>query len=117
MEGLKHEPHALGTHSRTSVFIESAEIGSVQPHLAGGWFVEAGQEGEECGFPGARRADDGDRISSRHVKIDGCEDGQRPFGTANLLAKIFGLEDARFRHAASLHWPCLAARRGARRVG
>ena len=73
MEGLKYEPHVLGTKPSPTVFCKSLEILTRYGYRPLSRLVESGEETQQGSLAAARRTDDRHEALRLHVEIDSVQ--------------------------------------------
>src|SRR5262245_38574319 len=76
VERLKDETDFRAPQPRQLSRLHLRDVLAVQANVAGGRVIEPGDKGEQRGFAAARRADDGDELTSWNGQIDCVQDGQ-----------------------------------------
>ena len=92
VEELKDEPDLVAPHARQRIVGQTGERFAVDPDLAGRRTVEAANEVEQRGLPGARRPDDRHHLASRDRQRDVVEGGDVAFAW-ELFGNALELDD------------------------
>src|SRR5215470_15923389 len=88
MERLKDEADLRAPQPRQLVLLHLRDVLAVQANVSGGRVIEPGDKGEQRGFAAARRADDGDELTSWNGQIDCVQDGQLLGATGDSFGDV-----------------------------
>ena len=97
LEGLEHETQLGLAQAGAAVLVEREDILPGQDHLAAGRGVQTGKQTEQSRLAGARRADNGERLSRLHCKIHAVKDGQLAAGVGDPFGQVDYLDGGRHR--------------------
>ena len=97
MKRLEYETDTLGTDARPTVFIEFAQVGTVEHDMALGGEIEPRQQREERRLTRTGRPDNGHRLPRPDPETHLGKNSQTTFRTANLFADVFRREDGAIR--------------------
>ena len=92
LEGLEHEADAAGAHQRPGFFVQRRDAVAVQPDVARGRQVQAGENAEQGGLAGTGFADDGHLVAGGDVQAHVVQNRQRAFGGGYALDQTSGAQ-------------------------
>ncbi len=85
---LEYEADAVGTHARTPILVELAEVHTVQYDITFRGKIQPGEQREQRRFARPRRSDDGHGFSRGDRETNVGKNSQTALGAANLFADI-----------------------------
>lgn len=94
LERLEDKADMLGADPRPLVFIQRTEGLSGESHFTAAGQVQAGQQPQERGFAGTRRADNGQAVALVQFQAEFVQDGQFTFRAGDHFAKVLRGENA-----------------------
>src|SRR6185312_16338234 len=93
LERLENEAHHLAAQARAPVLVEGEEVLTRDPGLPRGRNVEAGEQSQQCGLPGARGPEDRQRLPREHLESRVAHDGELVVGRGDLFGERLGLHN------------------------